>query len=42
MKTTKKLNDKKHKDWTTSEAIIIIATFASCFIGLWLVDYFGI
>lgn len=38
----KKLNDKKHKDWTTNEAIIIIAVISSCFVSLWLVDYFGI
>lgn len=40
----KKLNDRKHKhkNWTTKEATIIIAIIAGCFVGLYLVNYFGI
>jgi hypothetical protein len=33
---------KKHEEMTTKQATIIIAIIASCFVVLWLVDFFGI
>ena len=37
-----KFDYKKHEEMTTEQAIIIIAIIASCFVMLWLVNYFGI
>lgn len=33
---------KKHEEMTPKQANIIIAIIATCFVGIWLVDYFRI
>lgn len=33
---------EKHEEMTNNQATIIIAIIASCFVAIWLVDYFGI
>lgn len=33
---------KKHEEMTTKQTTIIIAIIAACFVGIWLVNHFGI